>query len=72
MNQWSTEIAELEKYYKTIKDQAPDLEKELAQLVKAEDEIVVLVYSRRCLDVIITDLCERELKRPRKTEPVKR
>jgi len=32
---------------------------------------MVLVYSRRCLEVIITDLSERELKRPRGTEPLK-
>ena len=30
-----------------------------------------MLYSRRCLEVIITDLCEYELKRPRKTEPLK-
>ena len=30
-----------------------------------------MLYSRRCLEVIITDLCECELKRPRKTEPLK-
>jgi hypothetical protein len=30
-----------------------------------------MLYSRRCLEVIITDLCETELKRPRKTEPLK-
>jgi hypothetical protein len=29
------------------------------------------VYARRCLEVIITDLSERELKRPRGTEPLK-
>ncbi len=71
MNQWSTEIEELSKYYKTLSGQIPDLEKELGQLVKAEDEIVVLVYSRRCLEVIVTDLCEKELGRQRKTEPLK-
>ena len=32
---------------------------------------MILLYSRRCLEVIITDLCECELKRPRKTEPLK-
>ncbi|MBA7570187.1 hypothetical protein ES708_11935 [subsurface metagenome] len=71
MNQWSTEIEELTNYYKTLSGQIPDLEKELTQLVKAEDEIVVLVYSRRCLEVIVTDLCEKELGRQRKTEPLK-
>ena len=51
--------------------QLPDLEKELEQLIRTEDANVIMLYSRRCLEVIITDLCECELKRPRKTEPLK-
>ncbi len=47
------------------------LEKELEQLVRFDDPNVLMLYSRRCLEVIITDLCECELKRPRKTEPLK-
>ena len=30
-----------------------------------------MLYSRRCLEVIVTELCESELNRPRKTEPLK-
>jgi TolB-like protein/tetratricopeptide (TPR) repeat protein len=68
---WSAEIKELEKLYESFKGQLPDLEKELERLVKSDDENMVLLYSRRCLEVIITDLCECELNRPRKTEPLK-
>ena len=68
---WSAEIKELEKLNEFLKGQLPDLEKELERLVKADDENMILLYSRRCLEVIITDLCECELKRPRKTEPLK-
>jgi len=68
---WSAEIKELEKLYESLKGQLPDLEKELGRLLKADDENMVLLHSRRCLEVIITDLCECELKRPRKTEPLK-
>jgi len=68
---WTTEIKELEKLYVFLKGQFPDLEKELGQLIKTEDANVILLYSRRCLDVIITDLCECELKRDRGTEPLK-
>ena len=68
---WSSEIKELEKLYESLKGQFPDLEKELERLVRADDENMILLYSRRCLEVIITDLCECELKRPRKTEPLK-
>lgn len=68
---WSFEIKELEKLFEFLKGQLPDLEKELERLIKADDENMILLYSRRCLEVIITDLCECELKRPRKTEPLK-
>jgi TolB-like protein len=68
---WTAEIKELEKLYASIKGQSPDLEKELERLVKADDENMILLYSRRCLEVIITDLCGCELKRDRGTEPLK-
>ena len=68
---WTSEIKELEKLFESIKGHLPDLEKELERLIKADDENMILLYSRRCLEVIITDLCECELKRPRKTEPLK-
>ena len=67
---WSAEIKELEKLYESFKGQFPDLEKELVRLIKADDENMILLYSRRCLEVVISDLCECELKRPRKTEPL--
>jgi len=71
MHIWSSEIKEIEKLYESLKGQLPELEKELERLIKTDDENIVLVYSRRCLEVIISDLCEYELKRPRKTEPLK-
>lgn len=71
MTIWSGEIKELEKLYEVFKGHLPDIVKELEQLIKTQDPNVVMLYSRRCLEVIITDLCENELKRPRKTEPLK-
>jgi TolB-like protein len=71
MQIWSVEIKELETLYTSVKGRFPELEKELEQLIKTEDANVVMLYSRRCLEVIVTDLCESELKRPRKTEPLK-
>ena len=41
------------------------------KLIHVDDPNMIILYSRRCLEVIITDLCECELKRPRKTEPLK-
>jgi hypothetical protein len=71
MQIWSAEIKELESLYTSIKGRFPELEKELEQLIGTKDPNVIMLYSRRCLEVIITDLCEVELKRPRKTEPLK-
>jgi TolB-like protein len=71
MQIWSAEIKELETLYTSIKGQFPDLEKELEQLIETKDANVILIYSRRCLEVIVTDLCECELKRPRRTEPLR-
>ncbi|MBG0860937.1 MAG: tetratricopeptide repeat protein, partial [Bacteroidales bacterium] len=71
MQIWASEIKELETLFISIKGRFPDLEKELERLIKSEDENMILLYSRRCLEVIISDLCEYELKRPRKTEPLK-
>ncbi len=68
---WQAEIKELGKLYESLKGQFPDLEKELKQLIRNEDANVIMLYSRRCLEVIITNLCECELKRDRKTEPLK-
>jgi len=71
MSTWSVEIKQIEDLYESITGHLPDLGKELERLVKSDDENMILLYSRRCLEVIITDLCECELKRPRKTEPLK-
>jgi serine/threonine-protein kinase len=68
---WSAEIKELDNLYESFKGQLPVLGKELVQLIHTSDANVIMLYSRRCLEVIITDLCECELKRPRKTEPLK-
>jgi TolB-like protein len=68
---WSAEIKELERLQESLKGQLPELNKELAQLIRTDDPNVILLYSRRCLEVIITDLCECELKKPRGTEPLK-
>ena len=68
---WSNEIKELERLNVSLAGHAPLIEKEMGLLLKTEDENVAMLYSRRCLEVIVTELCESELKRPRKTEPLK-
>jgi tetratricopeptide (TPR) repeat protein len=68
---WSDEINEIKGLHESISGQLPELESELQSVISSDDEKMVLIYSRRCLEVIITDLCERELNRPRKTDPLK-
>src|SRR4030042_2037671 len=68
---WSAELKEIKTLLDSFQGQFLDLEKELKPLSTSEDSNVVLLYSRRCLEVIVTRLCEIELKRPRKTEPLK-
>ncbi|NQU84637.1 MAG: hypothetical protein HQ541_02645, partial [Mariniphaga sp.] len=72
MSIWLAEIKELKKVYESIQGNLPALEKELERLIATDDENMLLVYSRRCLEVIVTDLCEHELKRHRGTEPLQR
>ena len=69
---WSAEIKDLDKLYQTFKGQHAKLDKELDKLITTDDENMALVYSRRCMEVLIADLCETELKRPRGTEPLQR
>jgi hypothetical protein len=57
MSLWYAEIKELEKLHEPFKGKFPELDKELGQLIRTEDPNVILLYSRRCLEVIITDLC---------------
>jgi TolB-like protein len=62
MSIWSSEIKELERFNLSLAGHSPMLEKEMGLLLKTEDENVAMLYSRRCLEVIVTDLCENELK----------
>jgi len=56
MQIWSSEIVEIEKLFVSLKGQFPDLEKELDQLMRTDDPNVLMLYSRRFLEVIITDI----------------
>ncbi len=71
MQVWYHELYELRNLFESVKGQFPDVDKEVEQLFRTNDANVIMLYSRRCLEVIIKDLCESELHRPRKTEPLK-
>ena len=68
---WTTEKKEFEILIASLHDSYPGLRREINSLICTDDPNVVMLYSRRSLEVIITNLCETELKRPRKTEPLK-
>jgi len=67
----SAETKDLVKLSESYKGQNPRLDNELERLIKTDDENIVLLYARRCLEIIITELSEHELKRPRGSEPLK-
>ena len=70
MSSWSPELSELENFLRSIKGQIQSLEKELQSLLNASEEVTALLFARRSLEVMIVDLCETDLKRPRGTEPL--
>ena len=65
---------ELEEIKTIVSQQDEILEtlgKEISALMQAPDDIVLLLYSRRCLETMIIQLCTHSLKRDRGTEPLK-
>jgi hypothetical protein len=64
MQIWSAEIKELETLYTSIKGTFPELEKELEQLIETKDANVILIYSRRCLEVIIRKIANNDQLQP--------
>jgi hypothetical protein len=66
---WSVEIKELAKLYQSFQASFLNL-KRIGPAYQGRGSKRPMLYSRRCLEVIITDLCDCELNRPRKTEPL--
>lgn len=67
---WSTEREQLRAYYERLRGRATELESELNRLLNNMEEVAALTYARRALEVIVTEICETELKRDRGTEPL--
>jgi tetratricopeptide (TPR) repeat protein len=70
MEAWIGEQRRLQGYVAGIQAQAPGLAAELEALVTATQGVMILVYARRILEMVITDLCETALGRDRGTEPL--
>ena len=67
---WQQEQQELREFHEKLRGRAVALEEELGRVLNSLDEISALVMARRALEVIVIELCERELKRERGTEPL--
>jgi hypothetical protein len=65
---WEVERRELLVYREWCPTRSVDLAREFNQLLNAREETSALVCSRRVLEVIATDLCEKMLGRDRGTE----
>jgi hypothetical protein len=67
---WIKELEEIQKLKDLYILENQNLLKEIEALAGAQDEVVTLLYSRRSLEVLITELCEEKLCRERGTEPL--
>ncbi|WP_295386374.1 tetratricopeptide repeat protein [uncultured Thiodictyon sp.] len=70
MTDWPRERQELHAYYDRMRGRAVALEEELNAALNSLDLVTALIRARRALEVIVIELCERELKRERGTEPL--
>ena len=71
MNSFQKELEEINHFLSSYQFTNDELIKELNALVLGADDVVLLLYSRRALEVIITEMCEEILKRERGSEPLK-
>lgn len=70
-NLYVNELKEIQIIVNNWEIQNNNLQKELESLINSKDVIVLLLYSRRALEVIITEICEKILNRERGTEPLR-
>lgn len=66
----SSEREQLRTYYEKLQGRATELEDELSRLLNNMEEVAALTYARRALEVIVTEICQNELKRNRGSEPM--
>ena len=66
-----SDFERLRGYYEQLRGRALALEEELGAALNSLDVVAALVRARRALEVIIIELCERNLNRARGTEPLR-
>lgn len=67
---WHPELAELTGLFERVQGKASLLEQELVRIREMRDAVATLLVARRMLEVIVAQICEEKLNRPRGTEPL--
>lgn len=67
---WQPELAELTGLYERVECKASLIEQELIRIRETQDAVATLLVARRMLEVIVTQICEEMLNRPRGSEPL--
>lgn len=67
---WDSELFELTEVYENFEERTDELKNELIRISETRDAVATLLIARRMLEVIIGNVCQRSLNRPRGTEPL--
>jgi hypothetical protein len=67
---WHPELAELTVLFESVQGKASLLEQELVRIREMRDAVATLLVARRMLEVIVAQICEEKMNRPRGNEPL--
>jgi hypothetical protein len=67
---WDSELLELTEVYEKFEERTDELRNELIRIRETRDAVATLLIARRMLEVIVGNVCQRNLRRPRGTEPL--
>ena len=71
MSKYQKEIEELKSLNINISGKFKELNEELSHLIESDKEVVLLLYSRRCLEVLVREICLKEQIKISETIPLK-
>ncbi|MBU4012579.1 MAG: hypothetical protein KJ550_03845 [Proteobacteria bacterium] len=67
---WDRELSELTELYQQFQGKTNNLEHELIRIRETRDTVATLLITRRMLELIVTNVCEKSLNYSRGTEPM--
>ena len=70
MPSWKNELDHLKPHYQKLKNWIPELTEELDRLFNTSEEVALLTYARRTLEIIATKIYEENTKNVRGTKPL--